>query len=68
MSGESRSTTEPATRLLALCVFLTLWSSVLADTAPAIGVLEFLDGASLHGRLRSMSPERGVGWEHPEAK
>ena len=32
------------------------------------GVIEFLDGSVLHGRLRSMNPERGVGWEHPEAK
>src|SRR5438034_11460008 len=56
------------TILAASCVLLALWSSAWADTPSALGVLEFLDGASLHGRLRSMSPERGVGWEHPEAK
>ncbi|MCI0536494.1 MAG: hypothetical protein L0Z50_14835 [Verrucomicrobiales bacterium] len=54
--------------LTACCVWLALGSTALADPAPTAGILEFLDGASLHGRLRSMSPERGVGWEHPEAK
>jgi len=56
------------TILVAAYLSLALWSAALADSAPAAGVLEFLDGASLHGHLHSMSPERGVSWEHPEAK
>jgi hypothetical protein len=39
----------------AVCL-ATLSSAALADTVPAAGVLEFLDGASLHGRLHSMNP------------
>src|SRR5262245_42011834 len=51
-----------------LCAFLVSCGGARADTPPEGGILEFLDGAFLHGRLRSMSAERGVGWEHPEAK
>src|SRR5262245_19651228 len=50
------------------CAYLAFGGRSSAQTPPPVGVLEFLDGASLHGRLRSMSPERGVGWEHPEAQ
>ncbi|MBM3838320.1 MAG: hypothetical protein FJ398_10205 [Verrucomicrobia bacterium] len=31
-------------------------------------LLQFLDGASVHGRLRSMDTNQGVQWEHPAAK
>ena len=31
-------------------------------------LLQFLDGASLHGRLRSMDTNSGVHWEHAAAK
>ncbi len=31
-------------------------------------VIQFLDGASLHGRLRSVDTEHGVQWDHPAAK
>jgi hypothetical protein len=31
-------------------------------------LLQFLDGASLHGQLRSMDKEQGVQWQHPAAK
>src|SRR5438874_3033613 len=43
-------------------------ATVVAEPTQSAAVLEFLDGASLHGRLRSMNTERGVGWEYPEAK
>lgn len=33
----------------------------------AADLLQFIDGSSLHGRLRSMSVDRGVGWQHPDA-
>lgn len=40
-----------------------------ADPAlDAAGLLQFLDGSRLHGRLRSADPASGVSWEHPEAK
>lgn len=35
------------------------------DALPFAGVLEFLDGSILHGRLQSASRERGLEWEHP---
>ncbi len=56
------------TLLTAAWTLLAICSTASADTPASDGVLEFLDGASLHGRLRSMSAERGIGWEHPEAK
>src|SRR6185369_9022534 len=31
-------------------------------------VLQFIDGSMLHGKLRSMSPTQGIGWEYPAAK
>lgn len=52
---------------IALTVFLGV-VSVLADGNTPSGVLEFLDGASLHGRLLSVNTGRGVGWEHAEAR
>lgn len=37
--------------------------------APLSGdVIQFLDGSSLHGELRAVDPQRGVRWQHPEAK
>jgi hypothetical protein len=30
-------------------------------------VLQFLDGATLHGRLRAITTNQGVAWEHPDA-
>lgn len=30
-------------------------------------LLQFMDGSSVHGRLQSISPNSGVGWEHPDA-
>jgi hypothetical protein len=39
-------------------------------SAPAVGtdLLQFLDGSSLHGKLRSVDVERGIQWQHPGAK
>jgi hypothetical protein len=31
-------------------------------------LLQFLDGSSIHGKLQSMSTDRGIGWQHPDAK
>src|SRR5690242_20573964 len=31
-------------------------------------LLEFLDGSSLHGRLRSIDSSKGLKWEHPDAR
>jgi len=31
------------------------------------GMMQFLDGSSLHGRLDQMDPARGVFWRHPDA-
>src|SRR5512133_734313 len=39
-----------------------------SDPALAGDILQFLDGSSLHGRLRSISTDQGVGWAHPDAK
>jgi hypothetical protein len=39
-----------------------------SETEPTGDLLQFLDGSSLHGRLHSISPAEGVGWQHPEAK
>src|ERR1051325_10833185 len=50
--------------LLSICVGLRAQSA----PAQAPAVLEFLDGAYLHGRLLSMYTHRGVGWECPEAR
>ena len=37
--------------------------------APIEGdLLQFVDGSALHGKLRSMNVDEGVGWEHPDAK
>src|SRR6476659_3047106 len=38
--------------------------------APAVGtdLLQFLDGSSLHGKLRSVDVEKGIQWQHPGAK
>jgi len=31
-------------------------------------LLQFLDGSSLHGKLRAVDVERGIQWQHPGAK
>src|SRR5262249_55713690 len=67
MNGD-RGFLQPTLVLSVLTAGLAWRSGAWAGTPPVVGVLEFLDGASLHGRLRSMGPERGVAWEHPEAK
>lgn len=40
----------------------------LLSNGEASHVLQFLDGALLHGRLQSMDTNRGIQWEHPAAK
>jgi hypothetical protein len=38
-------------------------------TVPAVGdLLQFADGSSLHGKLRTMGTNQGVAWEHPDVK
>ncbi len=51
---------------IGLLLAAVLQFATRAAEGPA-GLLEFFDGAALHGRLQSMNPDRGVGWEHPEA-
>jgi hypothetical protein len=42
--------------------------SAVAMPAPAAGdVLQFLDGAVMHGVLQGMEPGRGLRWQHPDA-
>lgn len=40
----------------------------LALNAQRSDLLQFLDGASLHGQLRAMDTEQGLQWQHPAAK
>jgi hypothetical protein len=43
--------------------------SLVSSTAPASwDLLQFLDGSTLHGKLRSMLNGNGVRWEHPDAR
>src|SRR6476469_7442569 len=37
-------------------------------TAPKGDVLQFIDGATLHGSLGSMNRADGVGWVHPDVQ
>ncbi|MEO5803623.1 MAG: hypothetical protein ABIR24_08835 [Verrucomicrobiota bacterium] len=39
---------------------------MLTETASEL--LEFLDGSTLHGRLRAIDSDKGLRWEHPAAK
>jgi hypothetical protein len=39
-----------------------------ASAPGATDLLQFIDGSTLHGRLRSMSSGQGVSWEYPDAK
>lgn len=41
-------------------------SQPAAPRAPSSGLLQFLDGSSLHGQLQFMNPEQGVAWQHPD--
>ncbi|MBI4659815.1 MAG: hypothetical protein HY735_13325 [Verrucomicrobia bacterium] len=43
-------------------------NQALAPRGDFSHLLQFLDGASLHGRLQAMDTNRGVQWEHPAAK
>src|SRR5687768_13802753 len=46
--------------------------AMLTNSAPGAvqgsDLLQFVDGSSLHGQLRSMKTTRGVGWAHPDAR
>ena len=37
-----------------------------APASASADLLQFMDGSFLHGRLRSMSAGRSVGWEYPD--
>ncbi len=43
-------------------------SQPAAPRAPSSGLLQFLDGSSLHGQLQFMNPDQGVAWQHPDVK
>ena len=43
-------------------------SSVNSSVPSFRDLLQFLDGSSLHGKLRSMMNGNGVRWEHPDAR
>ena len=32
---------------------------------PAVDVLQFLDGSTLHGSLAAIDPQQGIRWQHP---
>lgn len=44
------------------------WQLIFAAATTNSAVLEFLDGSTLHGNLRSIDAERGLRWEYPAAK
>ncbi len=60
--------------LLALCCWLAApadpaAAAAVAAAAPATDdLLQFLDGAVLHGALQSVDAARGLRWQHPDAK
>src|ERR1039458_4386238 len=60
--------------LLALCLCLAapvnpIAAAADAPAAPASDdLLQFLDGAVLHGALQSVDPSHGLRWLHPDAK
>src|SRR6188768_3751281 len=43
-------------------------TNTLPATAVGTDLLQFLDGSSLHGKLRAVDVERGIQWQHPGAK
>jgi len=59
---------------LALCLCLAAAANPAAAAADAgaapapADLLQFLDGAVLHGALKGVDAARGLHWEHPEAK
>lgn len=63
--------------MLLACLVLPVTKPIAAEDVPAsakpesrpfTGLLQFLDGSLLHGALTSVESERGIRWEHPEAK
>ena len=66
MRGRTNQHPSPPGPLIRLLLAAFTLAKVQGAEAPS-GLIEFFDGGSLHGRLHSMNPERGVAWEHPEA-
>jgi hypothetical protein len=60
--------------LVALCFLLAApanpaFGAAATNAAPAPSeLLQFLDGAVLHGALQGVDAARGLRWEHPDAK
>jgi hypothetical protein len=49
----------------------TLWSTLAATNSPATppeGLLQFIDGSVLHGRLESIQTDQGLTWNYRSAK
>ncbi len=61
--------------VLALLLVLTLVVPSVGQTTNSTeatntttGILQFLDGSLLHGKLLSVDPSKGLAWAHPDAK
>lgn len=42
-------------------------SAAKPPSQPFSGIMQFLDGSSLHGRLEGVDPSKGVQWRHPDS-